>query len=169
MLGLDAAANADDVRAAYRNLVKTCHPDKFLDAEERRAAQEKMVALNLAYEEALKLTATRKTVAAYNNELPRDEAVLLAEKLLRRGTPATALRHLLRSTTRDAAWYAMQGRILMAMDQYETAHQSYREAVRREPENKEYHQGALDAAVAMKKASSPLGRMQQMMKKLRKK
>ena len=169
VLGLDAAADAEDVRVAYRRLVKTCHPDKFLDADERKAAQEKMIALNLAYEEALKLTAPRKTVASYNKELPPDEALILAEKLLRRGRPESALRHLLRAQTRDGAWFAMQGRILMAMDQYETAHQSYREAVRREPDNNVYRAGALEAAVAMKKARTPLGRVQQMLKKLRRK
>ena len=56
VLGLDAAATADDVRIAYRQLVKTCHPDRFQDPAERAAAQEKMIALNLAYEEALKRT-----------------------------------------------------------------------------------------------------------------
>ena len=52
VLGLKPTADADEVRTAYRNLVKTCHPDKFLDVDERKAAQEKMIALNLAYEEA---------------------------------------------------------------------------------------------------------------------
>ena len=35
-------------------------------------------------------------------------------------------------------------------------HQSYREAVRREPDNRTYREGALNAALAMKKAR-PLG------------
>ena len=134
MLGLKAGATSDDVRTAYRQLVKTCHPDKYLDAEERKAAQEKMIALNLAYEEALKLTASRRAVAdSYNSELPEEEALTLAEKMLRRQSPESALRHLLRTKRRSGAWFAMQGRILMALEQYETAHQSFREAVRKEP------------------------------------
>ena len=39
----------------------------------------------------------------------------------------------------------------MGMRQYDTAHQSFREAVRLNPDNNEYRQGALEAAVAVKK------------------
>ena len=41
----------------------------------------------------------------------------------------------------------------MGMRQYKTAHQSYREAVRLEPDNNRYRTGALDAALAMKKST----------------
>ncbi len=170
VLGLNAGANADDVRAAYRQLVKTCHPDKFLDADERKAAQEKMIALNLAYEEALKLTASRRSAASnYNRELTVEEAIALADKMLRRDSPDSALRHLMRTRNRTAAWFAMQGRVLMTLEQYENAHQSYREAVRREPNNNVFRQGALDAAVALKKSRTPLGRVKSVLKKLKKK
>ena len=60
VLGLKSTADADEVRSAYRSLVRVCHPDRFLDEDERKAAQEKMIALNLAYEEALKLASTRR-------------------------------------------------------------------------------------------------------------
>ena len=167
VLGLDASATADDVRIAYRQMVKACHPDRFLDPAEREAAQEKMIALNLAYEEALKLTASRRVVESYNKELPLAEALSLADKMLRRESPESALRHLMRASLRDGWWYAMQGKILMEMHQYETAHQSYREAVRWEPNNNEFRRGALDAAVALKKSRTIWGRVSLAMKKRR--
>ena len=40
----------------------------------------------------------------------------------------------------------------MAMEEFESAHQSFREAVRRAPENNVYRAGALAAAVAWQKA-----------------
>ncbi len=170
MLGLNAGADADDVRNAYRRLVKTCHPDKFLDADERKAAQEKMIALNLAYEEALKLTASRRSAATdYNRELTVEEAITLADKMLRRDSPEAALRHLMRTKNRNGAWYAMQGHVLMALEQYENAHQSYREAVRREPNNNDFRAGALEAAVALKKSRTVMGRIKALMKRLRRK
>lgn len=165
MLGLDASASAEDVRNAYRALVKTCHPDKFQDPAEREKAQARMIELNQAYEEALKLTAARKTVAGYNKELTRQDALTLAEKMLNRGNPQSALRQLMRSTDRDGAWYAMQGHVLMALDQYETAHQSYREAVRREPNNNVYRRGALEAAVAMKRSKTLMGRIRRLLRR----
>lgn len=168
MLGLDAGANADQVREAYRHLVKTCHPDKFLDAEERKAAQEKMIALNLAYEEALKLTVNRRSAAAnYNRELTLEEAIALADKMLRRDNPESALRQLLRTRERNGDWYAMQGHVLMALRQYENAHQSYREAVRQQPHNNVFRQGALDAAVALKKSRTLRGRLQTLLRRLK--
>ena len=170
VLGLNAGANADDVRNAYRRMVKTCHPDKFLDADERKAAQEKMIALNLAYEEALKLTASRRSAATnYNRELTEEEAIALADKMLRRDSPESALRQLMRTKTRTGSWFAMQGRVLMALEQYESAHQSYREAVRREPNNNVFRQGALDAAVALKKSLTFAGRVKTLLRRLRRK
>lgn len=167
-LGLDASATAEDVRNAYRNLVKKCHPDKFTDPKEREAAQERMIALNLAYEAALKLTAAKKTVDSYNKELQQQEALTLAEKMLQRKSPESALRYLMRTMHRDGAWYAMQGRILMVMDQYESAHQAYREAVKREPNNNEYRRGALDAAVALKRSRTFSGRVKTLLRRLQK-
>ena len=115
ILGLTPTADAEDVRAAYRRLVKQCHPDKFPDAEQRKAAQQKMVALNLAYEEAYHL-ATSRRVNTYVSALPADDAVALAAKMLRQHSPESALRQLMRAESRGGAWYAMQGRILMQMD-----------------------------------------------------
>jgi len=170
VLGLKPTADADEVRTAYRNLVKTCHSDKFLDADERKAAQEKMIALNLAYEEALKLTASRRSAATnYNRELTVEEAVALAEKMLRRDSPESALRQLMRTKARNGAWYAMQGNVLMALEQYESAHQSYREAVRRAPNNNVFRQGALDAAVALKKSRTLWGRIKKLLKRFKRK
>ncbi len=170
VLGLSAGASAEDVRTAYRQLVKSCHPDKFLDADERKAAQEKMIALNLAYEEALKMTASRRSAATnYNRELTLEEAIALSEKMLRRESPESALRHLMRTKNRNGTWFAMQGRILMALEQYENAHQSYREAVRREPHNNVFRQGALEAAVALKKSRTVAGRIGKLLRKLKKK
>lgn len=170
VLGLNAGANVDDVRNAYRQLVKTCHPDKFLDAEERKAAQEKMITLNLAYEEALKLAASRRSAAtSFNRELSVEEAIALADKMLRRDSPESALRQLMRTKERTGDWFAMQGHVLMVLEMYESAHQSYREAVRREPNNNVFRQGALDAAVALKKSRTLLGRIKKLLKKIKRK
>ena len=153
LLGIKPGANADEVRAAYRRMVKSCHPDQFQDPEQQRAAQEKLIRLNLAYESALKF-ASRRTVGF--NLISQEEAKHFAQRLVDQGNLESALRQLGRADSKDAEWYYMQGNILMALKQYETAHQSYREAVRREPDNRQFREGALDAALAMKK-NRPLG------------
>jgi len=153
ILGVNPGADEQTVRAAYRKLVKSCHPDQFQDAQKQKAAQEQLIRLNLAYEAALKLAA-RTTVGF--NLISQEEAKHFARRLVEQGNLESALRQLNRADSKDAEWYCLQGDILMALRQYETAHQSYREAVRREPDNRVYRQGALDAALAVKK-NRPLG------------
>ena len=76
MLGIKPGADAQDVRAAYRRMVKECHPDQFQDPALQKAAQEKLIQLNLAYEAALKLAAHR-TVGF--NRISQEELAARAE------------------------------------------------------------------------------------------
>ena len=70
VLRLKGWASQDEVRSAYRALVKQCHPDMIRDPAEKQAAQERMVALNLAYEEALRLSRyNRQEYLEYRNLL----------------------------------------------------------------------------------------------------
>ena len=153
VLGIKPGADEQTVRAAYRQLVKKCHPDQFQDAQLQKNAQEQLIRLNLAYESALKLAS--RTVVGFNL-ISQEEAKHFARRLVEQGNLESALRQLNRADYKDAEWYCLQGEILMALKQYDTAHQSYREAVRRDPENRQYRQGALDAALAAKK-NRPIG------------
>ena len=163
VLGLKGTADADEIRSAYRALVKRCHPDMIQDPAEKEAAQTRMVALNLAYEEALRLASPRP----YSNsapELSSAEAILMAQRAMARDNPQGALRSLVRCEERDGEWYYMQGKVLMAMEEFESAHQSFREAVRRAPENNVYRAGALAAAVAFQKEQKLAGKVKKAFK-----
>ena len=151
LLGLKPGADAQEVRAAYRRLVKKCHPDQFQDDQRQKAAQEQLLQLNLAYEAALKLASQHRVGF---NLISQEEAKHFAQRLIDQGNLESALRQLARAAGKDADWYFLQGKILMGLRQYETAHQSFREAVRRDPDNRKYREGALDAALAMKKNRS---------------
>lgn len=135
------------MRAAYRRKVKECHPDQFEDAERQKTAQEELIRLNLAYEEALKI-ASRQRVGF--NLISQEEAKHFALRLMEQGSLESALRQLHRADTRDDGWYELNGKILMGLRRYEEAHQSYREAIRMDPENRQYRAGALDAVVAQR-------------------
>ncbi|NLI20078.1 MAG: DnaJ domain-containing protein [Clostridiales bacterium] len=149
VLGLSPSAEAHQVRAAYRQRVKACHPDQYQDPEQQKAAQEQLIELNLAYEEALKHCSQRRVGF---NLISQEEAKHFAARLVEQGNLESALRQLNRADTKDADWYYLQGNILMGMRQFATAHQSYREAVRREPDNNQYRGGALQAAIAIKRS-----------------
>ena len=157
VLGLKPGADADEVRHAYRMLAKQCHPDQFQEEGRRQEAQEQMIRLNLAYEEALKLALPVRASAA--RTIPRDDAIHLARKMLTRSQAEAALRELMRSEDRNAEWYALKGQVFMALEQYDAAHSAFREAIRMEPDNNDYRSGALDAVIAMRKEKTLEGRV----------
>lgn len=165
VLGLKGWADQEEIRNAYRALVKRCHPDMIQDPERKKEAQERMVQLNLAYEEALRL-ASPKATAAVTEELSPAAAVLMAERMLARDNPESALRQLLKCDKRDGDWYYMQGKVLMAMEQFDSAHQSFREAVRLCPDNNVYRSGALAAVLARRKAESFPGKIKKVFRKI---
>ncbi len=149
VLGLTADANEQQIRRAYHARVKRCHPDQFTDAEMQRKAQEELTELNLAYEEALKRALTMKPTVY--RRVPPGEAKATARRLLSQDRYESALLQLGRAENRDDEWYYIQGLILMGMKQFGSAHQSFREAIRLQPDNNDYRAGALEAAVALKK------------------
>ena len=140
VLGLKGWADPDEIRSAYRALARKCHPDMIQDPAEKEAAQTRMVALNLAYEEALRLATPR--LRPRTPDISCEEAILMARRAMAQDNPESALRSLLRTEDRSGDWYYVQGQALMAMEEYDSAHQSFREAVRRDPDNKEYRCGA---------------------------
>lgn len=149
ILGLQEDADENQVRQRYHQLVKACHPDQFEGREEQQRAQEKLIQLNLAYEQAMQHIASQgKTVF---HTMSAEECKRIAKKLLEQRRYESALLQLSHAETRDDEWYYIHGQLLMGMRQYSTAHQSFREAVRLRPDNNDYRQGALDAAIAVKK------------------
>ncbi len=149
LLGLNEGADEQEVRQAYHRQVKACHPDQFKDGDVQRQAQDKLIQLNLAYEEALRSLSAQTGPVSHTVSL--EEAKRLAKKLLEQQRYESALLQLSHAETKDDEWYYIHGQLLMGMRQYTTAHQSFREAVRLKPENNEYRRGALNAALAMKR------------------
>ena len=147
-LGLSSDADEQQVRQAYHALVKACHPDQFPDPEAQKRAQDELIRLNLAYEEALRQAGDHPHVL---RQVPLLQAKETALRLLKQERYESALLQLGKAEERDGEWYYIQGQLLMGMRQYGSAHQAFREAIRLQPENNAYRQGALDAAVAIKK------------------
>lgn len=147
-LGLNTTASQEDVKAAYHALVKKWHPDQFPDPDQQQQAQDKLIQLNLAYEEAMKTAMGRP---APMNDIPLPEAKQFARRLFESGHPASALRQLARTAKKDAEYYHLEGQILTALRQYGSAHQAFRAAVQMEPTNREYHRAAFQAAKTYQK------------------
>ena len=149
VLGLQLGADTEAIKKAYHALVKACHPDQFPAGERQQQAQEELVRLNLAYEQALKTAQDKAPVPC--QEMPLPEAKAFAKRLLKAGQYESALRQLARTPDKDAEYYFIQGEILYALKEYGSAHQAYRAAVRIDPVNQTYHRAAFQAAVTYKK------------------
>lgn len=154
VLGVRQDATGEEIRAAYHRGVKRCHPDAVQDESRRKEAQEALVRLNLAYAEAMRLVSSRQTGSVV---IP--DAAQVAGKLYEQGLYDGALRVLNKALTRDAAWYHLQGSILLKKNEAEAAHSCFRTAVRMDPNNALYRQCALNAAVRMRKQKTLRGRM----------
>ena len=57
VLGVSPNATDDEIKDAYRALVKKYHPDKFADKDLAELANEKMQEINSAYDEIQKMRA----------------------------------------------------------------------------------------------------------------
>ncbi len=148
-LGVRADASEQDIRAAYHSLVKAWHPDKFQNPDEQAAGQTKLIGINLAYEQAMKIAGTRRKPASA--ALPLEQAKNWARKLLERKQFELALLQLGKSEGKDAEWYALQGQALGGTREFISSHQAWRAAVRMEPDNLTYRRGALEAEMRLRR------------------
>lgn len=148
ILNIPITSSIETIHSAYIKKVKECHYDNFTDVGQMETAQHKMVELNLAYKEAVSF-AEQHQCKQVNNIDHR----LWTNKLYEEQKYEGALFQNDRDTVHDKEWYCLRGKILLALDRYEESHNCFREAIKLDPDNKEYRQGAFDAAVAYKKAN----------------
>lgn len=160
-LGVPETATEQQVHLAYRRLVKECHPDAQDGDAQKERAQARLIALNLAYEEAMR-RAGAKTAAAHTPS-PRlyslQDTNRLARRLLDQRLFDSALRVLERCADADVTWHYLRGQALLGLGRPAEAHDAFRQAVRLEPDNNDYRRAALTAFTAAKRRQKPLGRV----------
>ena len=99
------------MRRAYHTKVKACHPDQFSDGQDQQKAQEQLIQLNLAYEDALRLAMGHPDGAPVN-VLSVEEAKHLAMKLMemlwQRYPEAVTARYKVEAAPDEAGWALLQ-------------------------------------------------------------
>ena len=140
VLNIAPNATRDEIRAAYRELARRWHPDRFMAGPERDWANEHMADINAAYRRCL--DGLQEVRGAVEGDA---EGFSQVRQLMDSGMYHSARRKLMGMSTRCAEWNYLFGWILMHNDEVEKALIYLSVAAHQKPECAQY-------ALALKKA-----------------
>ena len=116
VLNIPRTATRDEIRAAYRELARRWHPDRFMPGPERDWANEKMAAINAAYRTCL--GGLKDARLAVDSE---DEALRRVQALIDDGKYQSARKLLMGFNTRCAEWNYLFGAVLLKLSETQKA------------------------------------------------
>lgn len=116
VLNIPVTATQAEIRAAYRELARRWHPDRFMPGPERDWANEKMADINAAYRYCL--NGLKEARTAYDSEA---EALRHVQTLIDKGNYQSARKLLMGFDTRCAEWNYLFGALLLNLSETEKA------------------------------------------------
>lgn len=152
VLGVSKGASKEDIKKAYRELVKKYHPDQYGDNPLRSLAEEKMKEINEAYDYLLKNTPdghsgsyssggyTGSTTSSNYNNSDSSAMYNTIRMYIQNGNLAAAEEALKSISVRDAEWSYLMGMLLMRKGWYDNAYTYIEAACNLEPNNMEYRE-----------------------------
>lgn len=165
VLGVKPGASYDEIKKAYRELVKKYHPDRYRDNPLADLAEEKMREINEAYEYLMKNAGNYQYQSeSYDNSGSsqsgsygaqyqsrqsgqyqtqyeyQDESDLERQvrAYINSGNLNEAQRILDRMRNRNAVWYYLQGLIFLRRGWYDRGYTNIQRAVNMDPTNYEF-------------------------------
>lgn len=151
VLGVKPGASQEEIKSAYRKLVKQYHPDQYVDNPLKDLAQEKLAEINKAYD-MLKngggntsySSSSNGYNASYNtgsNSYSSNTAIYAEiRSLIQMRSISVAESKLNAIKQRDAEWYYLYGNVMMAKGWFESAYNNIQRACTMDPNNFEYRQ-----------------------------
>lgn len=150
VLGVRQGASEEEIKAAYKELVKKYHPDKYQNNPLADLAEEKLQEVNEAYDMLMKNSSGSGygsySGAGYGNGYgqARGNTTTPEFNQVRRNIDAGNLQGaediLNRSQNRNAEWMFLSGMLSYKRGWYDDAVNKVQQAVNMEPNNPEYSQ-----------------------------
>ena len=152
VLGIKPGASQEEIKSAYRKLVKQYHPDQYRDNPLQELAQQKLAEVNEAYNQltsgkssgnySSNTSSSYSNSSSYNNNSYGNSASELsqARAYLQRRNTAAAEAILNRVSDRNAEWYFLMGVVHSNKGWYDSALQNITTAANMDPNNFEYRQ-----------------------------
>lgn len=146
VLGVSPTASDEEIKKAYRELVRKYHPDNYHNNPLSDLAQEKMKQINEAYDQVMKNRSGGGSSGSYtyspgggasrsgSSEFYQVRAAINA------GNIGLAEQLLNNSQTRNAEWHFLMGSVCYRKGWLDDARSYFQTAVAMEPGNREYAQ-----------------------------
>jgi molecular chaperone DnaJ len=149
VLGVKEGSSEEEIKKAYRELVKKYHPDQYRDNPLSKLAEEKLREVNEAYDYLMKNLSSRGG-QGYSRDTDRgsddywrrnqeDNAAYSQVRVnINNGNVGVAEDLLNRSSVRNAEWYYLKGLVFLRKGWYDEAYSHIQAAVNMDPSNFEY-------------------------------
>lgn len=152
VLGVNENATQEEIRAAYLQLVKKYHPDRYTDPDLKAVANEKLVEINEAYEFLTKKTSGSANRGPGSSQGygggysgggsayagPNATEFARARAFLGQNNLQAAKAVLDNISIRNAEWYYLYGIIYLRQGWFDKAREYLTIAYQQEPGNAEY-------------------------------
>lgn len=155
VLGVSRYASEDEIKAAYKALVKKYHPDQYQDNPLAEFAEEKMTEINAAYDAIIEERRSGRAsysysdnsydsgYSSYDGSGYSDPGVdyMNIRRIISSGniTQADQMLDTVPVTSRNAEWYFLKGNIAYSRGWLDQAYNYFGEACRLDPGNSEYN------------------------------
>lgn len=151
VLGVNSSASDEEIKKAYRELVKKYHPDNYANNPLADLAEAKMKEVNEAYDAIVKMrtqgggyraSGSSGGSQSYSNQGSRyaNPNFMQVRQLINQNNLAEAERILRTSPSQTAEWYYLMGTIAYRRGWMDDARQNFWTACSMEPNNMEYRQ-----------------------------
>jgi len=143
VLGVREGASEEEIKKAYRELVKKYHPDQYRDNPLSKLAEEKLREVNEAYDYLMKkgtggFGQNTHGGSGYRDTGNNGNIFNQVRSNINSGNIAAAEDMLNRMSNRTAEWYFLKGLVFLRKGWYDEAYSHIQTAVNMDPGNFEY-------------------------------